>query len=168
MNLRPTQPLPETPNGYMQLENYSSLKRLWVYLQGASAQGLTVRTLRSDPEEACRRHISGYQLLKAGGLLDPARTLKHLDEHVYTPDPTLLAALDSDFDPLKQLLSEEYLLKIEFTLAFTRNRQLVLKAAAQYVPLPEASVKLDLKLEPRRFSRDEWKVMLDRACGLMG
>ncbi|GEM46132.1 hypothetical protein [Deinococcus cellulosilyticus] len=167
MNLRPIQPLPDVPNGYMQLENYSSVKRLWTYLQGASQQGLLVRPLRTDSEEVCRRLISGYQLPAAGVLIDQAKTLKYLDEHVYTPHPTLMAALEGNFEPLKLLLSESYVLKIDFTLAFTRSRQLVMKTSAQFVPLPEATEKLDLKLEARRFTRDEWRVLLDRACGLM-
>lgn len=151
----------------MQLENYSTVKRLWTYLQGADTQGLLVRPLRTDSEEVCRRVISGYQLKHAGALIDQARTLKYLDEHIYTPHPTLLSALDGDFDPLKALLTEAYVLKIDFTLAFVRTRQLVLKTSALFVPLPDTSEKLDLKLEPRRFSRDEWRVMLDKACGLM-
>lgn len=167
LNLRPTKPLEDTPQGYMQMENYSSVKRLWTYLQGADSKGLHIRLLRTDTEDVCRRHLSGYQLANAGFLLDQSRTLKHLDEHVYSPHPTLLAALEGDFAPLKTLLSEHYVLKVDFVLGFTRLRQLVLKPTALYVPKPETTEKLDLKLEPRRFGRDEWKVMLDKACGLM-
>ena len=180
---RPTQPLSTYPGGYFQLESYSSLQRLWMLLEGAERAGRKVRLQRGDTEETCRRVVEGYTVERAGGLLDERRAL----EEDITLHPALIALAVGDFGPLKDTLTREYSLNFSFTLAFTKNRTLILKASAVYKVHPRGQVQgldearaiqnfADLEPEPtlpdsakfypRRFSKEEWRVLLERACGV--
>ena len=181
---RPIQPLPNRPGGYLQLESYSSLQRLYMLLEGAERVGRKVRVQRGDSEEACRRVIEGYALERAGGLLDEKRALEEGD---ITLHPALIALAAGDFAPLKNTLTLEYSLSFTFALGFTRDRTLILKPSAVYkphathkargvreAPVVEALADLvskpfipdSVKFYPRRFSGEEWRVLLERACGV--
>ncbi len=180
---RPTQPLQSRPGGYLQLESYSSLQRFYMLLEGAERAGRKVRLQRGDTEEACRRVIEGYALERAGGLLDEKRALEadDLKEH-----PALMALAAGEFGPLKHTLTLEYSLSFTFALGFTRARTLILKPSAVYKAhtrapnaLQEAravdsfadlesepTIPDSVKFYPRRFSGEEWRVLLERACGV--
>ena len=181
---RPTQPLPNRPGGYLQLESYSSLQRLYMLLEGAEKVGRKVRLQRGDTEAVCRRVIEGYTLERAGGLLDEKRALEADD---ITLHPALIALAAGDFAPLKSALTLEYKLSFTFALGFTRDRTLILKPSAVYKPHPqqkarglqeapaveifadlasEPLISDSVKFYPRRFSSEEWRVLLERACGV--
>jgi|GEM_PF-1491482 len=181
---RPTQPLPNRPGGYLQLESYSSLQRLYMLLEGAERAGRKVRLQRGDSEETCRRVIEGYTLERAGGLLDEKRALEEGD---ITLHPALIALAAGDFGPLKHTLTLEYSLSFTFALGFTRDRTLILKPSAVYKPQAvqktrgmeeartvetftdlqsEPLIPDSVKFYPRRFSGEEWRVLLERACGV--
>lgn len=167
---RPTEPLPGRPAGWLGLESYSSLRGFWGYLAAAQAAGRTVTLLRGDPESRCRRRIGGYGLPNAGGLLDDARVLAQLEDGL-DPHPALLSLLGGDPRPLRGLLSVGYLLRADFSLGFTRGRELILRPELRYLPWefapPQARpLPRDLALTPRRFGREELRRLLERACGL--
>ncbi|WP_424949309.1 hypothetical protein [Deinococcus sp.] len=67
-------------------------------------------------------------------------------------------------------LSESYELHLDFVLGFTAARDLIVRPELRYRPsefLPPADpLPEDLTLVPRRFGRDELRVLLERACGL--
>jgi len=181
---RPTQPLPNRPGGYLQLESYSSLQRLYMLLEGAEKVGRKVRLQRGDTEAVCRRVIEGFALERAGGLLDEKRPLEEGD---ITLHPALIALTVGDFAPLRSALTLEYSLSFTFALGFTRERTLILKPSAVYkaktapkarglqeAPAVETFADLasepllpdSVKFYPRRFSGEEWRVLLERACGV--
>jgi len=181
---RPTQPLLNRPGGYLQLESYSSLQRLYMLLEGAEKVGRKVRLQRGDTEAVCRRVIEGYSLERAGGLLDEKRALEADD---ITLNPALIAVAAGDFAPLKSALTLEYSLSFTFALGFTRDRTLILKPSALYKPqavqktrglekapaidtfsdlASEPLIPDSVKFYPRRFSGEEWRVLLERACGV--
>ncbi|WP_027481314.1 hypothetical protein [Deinococcus pimensis] len=160
---RPSEPLPAKPAGYLHLESYSSLRRLWTFLDAAERAGRRVVVTRGDTDATCRRRVEGYALKPAGALLDVQRATTELDEE-FGLHPALLALASGDPAPLVRLLDETYELRATFTLAFTRSRDLVMKPDLRYVPLgPD---ELGLKLVPRRLSRDELRFLLHRACGM--
>ncbi|MBB6098471.1 hypothetical protein HNR42_001905 [Deinobacterium chartae] len=163
--MRPHRPLAYAPAGYLQLERYSSLKRFWDLTEGAERTGRRVRPVRGDAEDVCRRVIEGFALEGAGGLVDLERAAAEIEDGL-SPHPALLALAAADPEPLKALLSEAYRLEISFALAFTRARDLVLKATSAYKPLEAPGPLPGLSFVPRRFSRDELRFMLHRACGL--
>ena len=169
LSARPGQPLSGRPAGYLQLESYSSLKQFWTYLGGASAAGRKLSLMRGDSLDTCRRRIAGYRIPNAGGLIDAARVLAALEDGL-TPHPALLALMADDPGVLRQTLNEGYDLSLDFVLAFTSGRDLIVRPELKYRvsefvppahPLPDG-----LPLTPRRFARDELRVLLDRACGL--
>lgn len=151
----------------MELERYSSLRRLWTYLDAAERAGRQVTTPRGAPEGQCRRRISGFELPAAGPLLDLDRVTASLDDG-FEVHPALTALLGGDAAPLRALMDEAYLLSVVFVLAFTRDRDLILKPELQYVPRGGGAPALsrDVTLVPRRFTRDELRYLLERACHL--
>ncbi|PYE55373.1 hypothetical protein [Deinococcus yavapaiensis] len=159
--MRPSKPLPFKPAGYVTLEGYSSLKRFWSYLDFAERAGRRVTVPRGDDEETCRRRIEGYELRGAGGLLDVDKARLEVDEGMVAHS-ALVALAAGDSELLKALLSEMYTLRVTFTLGFTKTRDLVLKSDFGFKPLREDV--LSVKLVPKRFSKDELRFMLDKAC----
>ena len=166
MPQRPSEPLPDKPAGYQSMESYSSLRRLWTYLDAAERTGRSVRPVRGDPETRARRRIEGFALPFAGGLLDVAKveaaSLDGFESH-----PALFALAAGDPTPLRTALDQDYDLQVTLTLALTRSRDLILRPDLRYQPHPGATpLPGDLPLLPRRFSRDELRYVLERACGL--
>ncbi|ULH15676.1 hypothetical protein MF271_03275 [Deinococcus sp. KNUC1210] len=166
---RPTQPLNGRPAGYQQLESYSSLKKFWNYLDAAERAGRRITLVRGDTIATCRRRLSGYRIPNAGGLIDEARVLAQLEDSL-TPHPALIALLSGDGGPLKTLLSEGYELNLEFVVGLTVARDLIVRPELRYRPSefvpPADPLPDDLILVPRRFGRDELRLLLERACGL--
>lgn len=169
LSARPGQPIPGRPAGYLQLESYSSLKKFWTYLSAATAAGRRVTLTRGDSLDTCRRRIAGYRLPNAGGLIDTARVLAALEDGL-TPHPALLALLQGEPEALRLTLNEGYDLCLDFVLAFTVSRDLIVRPELKYRPSefvpPADPLPSDVPLVPRRFARDELRVLLDRACGL--
>ena len=168
--IRPTQPLPHKPAGYAQLATYSSLARLWAYLDAAQRSGRKLSVLRGDDEAACRRRIAGHTLEGASLLLDEARVLAALEDGL-EPHPALLALLGGDAGPLRDVLNTAYVLRLDFVLALTQQRDLIVRSEFAYQPKANApqlrtALPSDLPLFPRRLGRDEIRFLLDRACGL--
>lgn len=162
--LRPSEPIPFKPAGYLLLESYSSLRRFWAYLDGAARAGRRLSLVRGDSERACRRRIEGLALPGAGALVDLDKAAAEIEEGGPIPGIELLALAAGDPRPLQELLSERYELRATFTLALTRTRDLILKPELAYAA--RAADELGIRFVPRRFGRDELRVLLDRACGL--
>jgi hypothetical protein len=165
---RPTELFPRTPAGYFQLESYSSYMRLWQYLERANAVGREVVLVRGDKPEVCRRTIRGFTTLGAGALLDIPAVLESLEITPQIQHPVLLELRIGNATPLVQLLSSEFQLQFTFTLALTRSRTLILKASCHYQANPSfahADAFAPLELKPKHFSKDIWRVWLERACG---
>ncbi|AZI42582.1 hypothetical protein EHF33_07345 [Deinococcus psychrotolerans] len=165
--LRPTEPLLSKPAGYLGLATYSSLSQFWRYLAAASRAGCEVSLVRGDSEKACRRRIAGHTLEGAALLLDQARLLEALEDGL-DPHPALIALLGGDNLPLRELLNAHYTLRLNFVLAFTRSRDLIVRPEFKFVPKvgEKALLPTDLPLATRRLGRDEIRFLLDRACGL--
>ena len=167
---RPTQPLLRKPAGYAQLATYSSLGRLWAYLDAAQRSGRKLSVLRGDDLAACRRRIAGHTLEGAGLLLDDARVLTALEDGL-EPHPALLALLGGDAGPLREVLNAAYCLRLDFVLALTRPRDLIVRPEFVYQPRVTApplqtALPSDLPLVARRLGRDELRFLLYGACGL--
>lgn len=166
MPQRPSEPLPDKPAGYLSLESYSSLRRLWTFLDGAERAGRRLSLLRGDTEASARRRIEGYALPFAGGLLDVAKVEAAIADG-FESHPALFALAAGDAAPLRAELDRNFDLHAGLTLALTRSRELVLRPELRYRPHPGAApLPGDLPLTARRFSRDELRVVLERACGL--
>lgn len=165
--LRPSEPLPAKPGGYAGLATYSSLARYWAYLDGAARSGRGISVVRGDSEKTCRRRLAGHTLEGAGLLLDEARVLVALDDGL-APHPALLALLGGDGGLLRDTLNTAYLLRLNFVLAFTRQRDLIVRPEFKFVPRggERAALPSDLPLTTKRLGRDELRFLLDRACGL--
>ena len=113
-----------------------------------------------------RRRISGYSLPAAGALLDATPLAQDL-KGGFTPQPALLALLAGDSGPLRELLDAEYVLQLDFVLALTARRDLVLRPEFRYQPLPgHSTLPAGLPLRPRRLARDELHLLALRACGM--
>jgi hypothetical protein len=167
-NLRPTELFPRTPAGYFQLESYSSYMRLWQYLERAHAAGREVVLVRGDKPEVCRRTLRGFAAAGVGGLVDLPLLLESLEITPQIQHPALLELQQGNATPLIQLLSSEFQLQFSFTLALTRSRTLILKTSCHYQPnltFAHADAFMGLELKPKRFSKDIWRVWLERACG---
>ena len=165
--LRPTEPLASKPAGYLGLATYSSLGRYWTYLAAAAQAGREVSLVRGEGEAVCRRRIAGHTLAGAGLLLDQARVLVALDDGL-APHPALLALLGGDGGPLRDTLNAAYLLRLNFVLAFTRQRDLIVRPEFKFVPNAGEAALLppDVPLPARRMGRDEIRFLLEQACGL--
>jgi len=167
--VRPSVPVGGRPAGYLQLESYSSLRKFWSYLNGAALAGRRLTLVRGDSLDSCRRRIAGYCIPNAGGLVDQGRVLAALEDGL-TPHPALLALLGGEVGPLRTALNEGYDLHLDFVLAFTAARDLIVRPdfryrVSEFVP-PAEPLPDGVPLVPRRFARDELRVLLDRACGL--
>ncbi|HEX2864168.1 MAG TPA: hypothetical protein VHN99_06345 [Deinococcales bacterium] len=174
---RPRQPLAQRPHGYLTLENYSSLKRFWDLLAGLRTHGFALRVPQRSTPESCRRVVEGLRFPRAGGLLDAdALRLSLLNEdgpwalgQFTLPDLALeavTALLDGEAGPLREILDAAYELHLDVTLGFTRDRQLIAKAASRYWPLSELNspFPLDFPLTARRFADNGLRTVLDRAA----
>lgn len=164
---RPRRPLSAKPAGYVGLATYSSLGRLWAMLDAASRAGRSVSVVRGDPPEAARRRISGYTLRGAGLFVDTERLLRDLEDGFET-HPALLALMAGDAGPLRDTLNAGYELRLDFTVALTAGRDLILRPEFRYAPLPENADPLPstVTLRTRRMGRDELHLLFQRACGL--
>ena len=187
--LRPSQPLPLKPAGYLGLASYSSLGRYWTYLDAARRSGRDVGLVRGDSGATCRRRISGYLLEGAGLLIDAEKVGNSLDDGL-EPHPALIALLGGDSSVLRETLNLHYALRLNFVLAFTRHRDLILRPEFKFVlkekpesptlgdvqpvdwnaietaPAPLPPLPKDVPLNARRLGRDELRFLLERACGL--
>ncbi|UQN06178.1 hypothetical protein [Deinococcus sp. QL22] len=164
---RPTLPLPAKPAGYVELARYSSLGRLWGLLGGALRSGRDISIVRGDSPDLCRRRIAGYALPGAALFLDTARLLSQLEDGFET-HPALLALLSGDADPLRAELNAHFELQLNFVVALTAGRDLIVRPEFRYLPtVPGLStLPAQLALVPRRLGRDELHLLLQRACGL--
>jgi hypothetical protein len=167
VNPRPTRPLPARPAGYVELARYSSLGRFWSYLGGAERAGREVHTTRGDTPDLCRRRVGGYVIPGAALLLDTGRITQALDDGFET-HPALLSLLAGDPDPLRAELNAHFELELNFVLAFTVARDLIVRPEFKYAPLVRglSDLPLSLPLQPRRLGRDEVHLLVQRACGL--
>ena len=133
-------------------------------LAGATRAGQVVSVVRGDLPEVARRRIAGYQLPGAGALLDVAALQQDLADG-FAPHPALLACLAGDPAAVREVLSQEYALQLNFVLALTARRELIVKPEFSYVPLGVPPLPAGLTLRPRRLRRDELGLLLGRACG---
>lgn len=164
---RPPRPLAFKPAGYVGLANYSSLGKLWQLLAGAQRLGRLVTLVRGDAPETARRRIAGYELPGAGAFVD-TDALRQDAEDGFVPHPALLALLSGDAEPLQALLSRAYVLQLDFVVALTAGRELIVRPEFRYAALPGQADLLPpgLTVRPRRLKRDELNLLLLRACGL--
>jgi hypothetical protein len=175
---KPTKPLPERPNGYMTLENASSLKRFWDVLRGFKTRGYALEIPSRTAPDVCRRAILGVRNEGAGGLLDTTAIIKALqDDDTMTLESFNLAPevreavsalIHGDKTPMAGILSAAYTLEFELILAFTARRELVLKADAKFWPKLEttAPFPLDWPLRAIRMGRGEYRMMVERLSGV--
>jgi hypothetical protein len=178
--LQPRVPLPAHPRNFAELERYSSIKRFWDLLSGCHQHGFLVRVPNRTEPTHCRREITGLHRQKAGGLFNDAALITKLQEdedmtlEVFNLIPEAREAVQKLLEgyraPFVELLSTCYRLEFEIQLAFTARRELLLKASAEYVPLPDLEPPFgDWQLEPIRWRRDDYKALLERAAsGLLG
>ncbi|KQR41019.1 hypothetical protein [Deinococcus sp. Leaf326] len=166
-SIRPTRPLSGKPAGYVGLASYSSLGRLWALLRGAQVQGRTVSLVRGDPPETARRRVAGYALSGAGFFVDPTPLLAVLDDGFET-HPALVALLAGDSGPLRDELNAHFELRLDFVVALTAGRDLIVRPEFAFRPLVPGLSALPprLPLRARRLARDEVNVLVLRACGL--
>ncbi len=177
--LKPTKPLPERPNGYMTLENASSLKRFWDLLRGFQSRGYVLEVPSRTTPDVCRRAILGVRNEGAGGLLDSGKLIEALQDddtmalESFNLEPQVREAVSAlvggDKKPMASLLSASYTLEFELILAFTARRELVLKADAKFWPKLEttAPLPLDWPLRAIRMGRGEYRMMIERLSGVM-
>lgn len=174
--LKPRVPLPTPPRNFAELERYSSIKRFWDLLEGCHNHGfLVVVPKRSEPT-LCRREITGLIREKAGGLFNDAALLATLQDdedmelEAFNLIPQAREAVQKLLEgyraPFVEILSTSYRLEFEIQLAFTARRELLLRANAEFVALPnlEPPFPVSWKLEPIRWRRDDYKVLLERAA----
>ncbi|MFN3265740.1 MAG: hypothetical protein ACK41E_02770 [Deinococcales bacterium] len=175
--LQPQVPLATYPRNFVELERYSSVKRFWDLLSGCHKNGFLVEVpSRSNPAH-CRRAITGLVRHKAGSLHNDAALISALQEdedlslEVFNLSSEARAAIQQLLEgyraPFVEILSNAYRLEFDVQLAFTARRELLLKASAQYVPLPQTDPPFPFatwKLEPIRWRRDDYKVLLERAA----
>ncbi|WP_412029242.1 hypothetical protein [Deinococcus yunweiensis] len=164
---RPTRPLASKPAGYVELARYSSLGRLWAMLGSAVREGRSVSLVRGDSADVCRRRIAGAALQNAAIFLDTARITKELED-AFVPHPALVALLAGDPQPLRTEVNAHHELRVDFVLALTARRDLIVRPEFRFVPIVRGLSDLpdDLPLEPRRLGRDELHLLVQRACGL--
>ncbi|HET6398737.1 MAG TPA: hypothetical protein VFH47_04210 [Candidatus Thermoplasmatota archaeon] len=172
--LRPRVPLAQAPGGYMTLESYSSLKRYWDVLRDLASRGFAVAVPPRGSLEQCRRTVQGIRYPRAGGLLD-AEALRGelLNENgpwaleVFNLEGEAQGAvaslIEGDREPMRALLNNHYVLNLDLLLAFTAERKLVCRAAAQFWPLDEVTAPLPLAmpLKAVRFSKNDLRAIID-------
>jgi hypothetical protein len=174
--MRPKVPIPVEPRGFFELERYSNIKRFWDLLEGCHKNGFTIRVPQKTEPNQCRRSIEGLTRDRAGGLVNDSVLLAQLmeDEEITVesfnlePEPrqAISSLLQGYRVPLVDVLNQCYRLEFEVQLAFTARRELVMKASATYEcmsdlepPFPDS-----FKLEPIRWRRDDYKVLIERAA----
>ena len=162
--MRPTTPLPFKPAGYLQLESYSSLRRFWSFLDAAERAGRRLSIVRGDQDATCRRRIEGFALKGAGALVDTDKALREVEDGPI-PGVELLALTAGDPRPLQEMLSERYELQVTVTLGFTKSRDLIARPDFTFKSIGPDEV--GVRFGPRRFSRDELRHLLHRACALV-
>ena len=174
--LRPKTPLPNSPRNFAELERYSSIKRFWDLLEGCHHNGFTVLVPKRSEPHLCRREITGITRQKAGGLHNDAALKASLEEdeelalEAFNLIPEAMEAVQKLLEgyraPFVEILSSAYQLEFSIQLAFTARRELLLKASAEFVPLPylEPPFPISWTLEPIRWRRDDYKVLLERAA----
>ncbi len=174
--LRPKVALPTTPRNFAELERYSSIKRFWDLLEGCHKNGFSVVVPKRSEPSLCRREIMGITREKAGGLHNDAALKLALedDEEMALEALNLIPEareavqklLEGYRAPFVEILSSAYRLEFRVQLAFTARRELLLRASAEFVPLPdlEPPFPISWKLEPIRWRRDDYKVLLERAA----
>ena len=174
--LCPKVPLPASPRNFAELERYSSIKRYWDLLLGCHQNGFTVRVPNRAEPTQCRREIIGITRQKAGGLLNDAALIAALQEDedmaleafnlIPEAGEAIQKLLEGYRAPLVEILSTAYSLEFSIQLAFTARREMLLRASAEFVPLPHLEPPLPIawKLEPIRWRRDDYKVLLERAA----
>ncbi len=172
---KPRVPLPLSPRGFVELERYSSLKRLWDLLEGLHRQGYELRVPKRVSAEQCRREVLGLSRGGAGGLLDAAALIAKLGEDedaildAFSLEPEALRAvnrlLEGDKAELVALLNRDYRLEFQIQLCFTARRQLMLKADASFETLPDVLPVFPVSwtLKPVRWRRDDYRQLLERA-----
>jgi hypothetical protein len=174
--LRPKVPLPSSLRNFAELERYSSIKRFWDLLEGCHQHGFSVVVPKRSEPSLCRREITGITKQKAGGLHNDAALKLALEDdeemvlEAFNLIPEALDAVQKLLEgyraPFVEILSTAYQLEFSIQLAFTARRELLLKASAEFVPLPylEPPFPVSWKLEPIRWRRDDYKVLLERAA----
>jgi hypothetical protein len=174
--LRPKVPLPNSPRNFAELERYSSIKRFWDLLEGCHQNGFSVVVPKRSEPSLCRREITGITREKAGGLHNDAALKLALEDdeemalEAFNLIPEAMDAVQKLLEgyraPFAEILSTAYQLEFSIQLAFTARRELLLKASAEFVPLPylEPPFPVSWKLEPIRWRRDDYKVLLERAA----
>ena len=174
--LRPKTPLPSSPRNFAELERYSSIKRFWDLLEGCHHNGFTVLVPKRSEPDVCRREITGITRQNAGGLHNDAALKASLEEDeemaldAFNLIPEAMEAVQKLLEgyraPFVEILSSAYQLEFSIQLAFTARRELLLKASAEFVPLPhlEPPFPVSWTLEPIRWRRDDYKVLLERAA----
>ncbi len=174
--IRPKIPIPNEPRGFFELERYSGIKRLWDLLEGCSNNGFTIRVPHRVELNQCRRAVEGLTRDRAGGLINESLLLAQLmeDEEItlesfnLEPEPrkAISALLEGYRVPLIDLLNQSYRLEFDVQLGFTARRQLVMKASATFEPLGDLEPPFpdSFKLEPIRWRRDDYKVLIERAA----
>ncbi len=174
--LRPRTPLPSAPRNFFELERYSSIKRFWDLLEGCHSHGFAVVVPSRTEPSLCRRAITGITRAKAGGLINDAALSTALleDEDIaleaFNLSPEAREAVQKLLEgyraPLVEILSTTYQLEFDIQLAFTARREMLMRASAAFVPLPylEPPFPVSWKLEPIRWRRDDYKVLLERAA----
>jgi hypothetical protein len=174
--LRPKVPTPNEPRGFFELEGYSNIKRFWDLLEGCHKNGFTIRVPHRTEPNQCRRAIEGLTRDRAGGLINDSVLLAQLmeDEDITVesfnlePEPrqAISALLQGYRVPLVDVLNQSYRLEFDVQLGFTARRQLVMKASATYAPIGDLEPPFpdSFKLEPIRWRRDDYKVLIERAA----
>jgi hypothetical protein len=174
--LRPKTPLPNSPRNFAELERYSSMKRFWDLLEGCHHNGFMVLVPKRSEPNLCRREITGITRQTAGGLHNDAALKALLEEdeelalEAFNLIPEAMEAVQKLLEgyraPFVEILSAAYQLEFSIQLAFTARRELLLKASAEFVPLPylEPPFPVSWTLEPIRWRRDDYKVLLERAA----
>jgi hypothetical protein len=174
--LKPRVPVPDAPRGFVELERYSSIKRLWDWLEGLHRQGFEILVPKRAIPEHCRREVRGLSRSGAGGLLDDAALIELLgkDEtailEAFSLEREALAAVNrllaGDRSGVVALLNRDYRLVFQIQLCFTARRELMLKADASFEAFSDRipPFPASWNLKPVRWRREDYRQLLDRAA----
>jgi hypothetical protein len=175
--LKPRVPVPNAPRGFVEMERYSSIKRLWDWLEGLHAHGFEVRVpKRGGTLGDCRREVRGLTKTGAGGLLDTNALLELLGKddtailEAFSLEPEALRAvnqiLEGDKSALVAILNRDYRLVFQIQLCFTVRRELMLRADASFEAFEDRMPLFPVgwNLKPVRWRRDDYRQLLDRAA----
>lgn len=130
-------------------------------------------TVQGDNEDVCRRRISGHRLDGASLLLDEARVRREVKllEDTLEPNLVLLALSTSGTRLLRETLNASYTLRLDFVLALTQQRDLIVRPEFKFTPKSDvlqfcSPLPRELPLKVRRLGRDEIHFLLQWACGM--